>query len=531
MLMSSKQRRLIPLVAGSLLLAGGGLVLSDSGVGASDKVPLARDYNYPSGETPETFQGHVGRAECGPGSNPETGQLQGQVTIADRESGRSAQGYSCNMELVGRYGPKDGFEGAEWQLARYRDQAGRQCAYYSQRMLNYGVGGKREKANPLLTKPGTIVLDVSDSSRPRFARNIDTLGMKDPWETLKVNKARGLLAGVNVMDFEGASFMGIYDIKADCTNPKKLFDGPVTVLNHEGNWAHDGMTYYSGGLWPGIVSAIDTSDPTNPRLITTFFAKVGIHGMSTSLDGNRLFLSHINEDAPYTLSAGNNGTAKSIAKGNGIGIYDISDIQGRKPNPEVRLVSALQWDDGQLGQHTLNFRRDGTPYAIEVSEAGHGAARIIDISDEKNPVVVSKAKTEIMMPANLAVAHSEVFRYPHEHGGDFRFGYNYHYCNIDKADNPNLLACSAFEQGLRLFDIRDVSRPKEIAYFNNGGDGTRQPGGWGAVYSAYAAAMPQFDPVNQHIWYTDMDHGFFVVKPTNGTWITDINEETVSHGV
>ena len=118
-----------------------------------------------------------------------------------------------------------------------------------------------------------------------------------------------------------------------------------------------------------------------------------------------------------------------------------------------------------------------------------------------------------------------------ETGGDFRFGYNFHYCNIDKAKDPNLLACSAFEQGLRLFDIRDVYKPKEIAYFNNGGDGTRQPGGWGAVYSAYAAAMPQFDPVNHEIWYTDHDQGFYVVKPTNGTWITDITEETVSHGV
>ena len=531
---SSKRRnRPAPWVpgGGALVFLVVGLALVQSDAGASDDVPLARSYDFPTGENAQTFQGPVGRADCGPGSDPETGALQGQVTVADRESGRSAEGYSCNMELVGRYGPDEGFEGAEWQLARYKDQAGRQCAYYSQRMLNYGVGGKREKANPLLTKPGTIVLDVSDPSRPRFARTIDTLGMKDPWETLKVNKARGLLAGVNVMDFQGASFMGIYDIKADCANPKKLFDGPITVLNHEGNWAHDGMTYYSAGIQPGIVSAIDTSDPTNPRLITTFFAKFGIHGMSTSLDGNRLFLSHINEDAAYTLSNGNNGTVRSITKGNGIGIYDISDIQGRKANPQARLVSALQWDDGQLGQHTLNFFRDGKPYAIEVSEAGHGAARIIDISDEKNPVVVSKTKTEIMMPANLAVAHSEIFRGTAERGGDFQFGYNFHYCNIDKAQDPTLLACSAFEQGLRLFDIRDVSRPKEIAYFNNGGDGTRQPGGWGAVYSAYAAAMPQFDPVKQHIWYTDMDRGFYVVKPTNETWITDSTEETVSHGV
>jgi hypothetical protein len=306
----------------------------------------------------------------------------------------------------------------------------------------------------------------------------------------------------------------------------------VTVLNHEGNWAHDGMTYYSGGLQPGIVSAIDTSDPTNPHLITTFFAKFGIHGMSTSLDGNRLFLSHINEDWPVTLyGGGNDNTIQSTFKGNGFGIYDLSQIQSRKPNPEVRLVSALQWTDGLLGQHTLNFTRNGKPYAIEISGAGHGAARIIDISDEKAPKVVSKLKTEIMMPINLELAHSEIHRLGKETGGDFRFGYNFHYCNIDMAKDPNLLACSAFEQGLRLFDIRDVSKPKEIGYFNNGGDGTRQPGGWGAVYSAYAAAMPQFDPVNKYIWYTDHDQGFYVVKPTNDTWITDVTEETVSHGV
>jgi hypothetical protein len=540
MQLSSKQRsKLVPLLVGSLVLGATGLAVglqrSADATGADD-VPLARDYNYPTGENARTFQGPVPGAECGPGSSPETGKLQGEVTIPDRESGRSAQPYSCNMELVGHYGAKDGFEGAEWQLARYKDQTGRQCAYYSQRTVNYGVDGKQNKVNPLLTKPGTIVLDVSDPAHPKFAENIDTMGMKDPWETLKVNQARGLLAAVNVMDGEGASFMGIYDIKADCAHPKKLFDGSVTVLNHEGNWAHDGMTYYSGGLTPGIVSAIDTSDPTNPHLITTFFAKLGIHGMSTSLDGNRLFLSHINEDWPYTIyggsgGSGNDGTVKSVAKGTGVGIYDISEIQSRKPDPQVRLVSALQWDDGQIGQHTLNFHRDGKPYAIEVSEAGMGAARIIDISDETKPVIVSKVRTEIMMPANLSLAHSEIFRSGIERGGDLQFGYNFHYCNIDKEENPNLLLCSAFEQGLRLFDIRDVSRPKEIAYFNNGGDGTRQPGGWGAVYSAYAAAMPQFDPVNQEIWYTDHDQGFFVLKPTNGTWITDVTEETVSHGV
>src|SRR6202008_3945747 len=44
----------------------------------------------------------VAPAQCGPGSQPETG-LQGQVPLADRQSGRSQQGYSCNLALVGQY--------------------------------------------------------------------------------------------------------------------------------------------------------------------------------------------------------------------------------------------------------------------------------------------------------------------------------------------------------------------------------------------------------------------------------------------
>jgi hypothetical protein len=245
-------------------MAGAGPILTEPGK------------HFPDRETPQTTQAPVPRAACGPGSSPETGSVQGEVTVADRESGRSSQGYWCNMEVVGHYGPDDpqGFEGAEWQLARYRDSRGVDCAFYSQRMAGVGMQG----ASFQQQRRGTIVVDVSDPTDPKFAKNIFTPGMMDPWETLKVNKQRGLLAAVNVMDGEGIAFMGIYDIKRDCTNPTMLFDGPVTVLNHEGNFASDGRTYYSGGVEPGIISAVDVSDPTNPKLLTTFFAKLGIHG-------------------------------------------------------------------------------------------------------------------------------------------------------------------------------------------------------------------------------------------------------------
>jgi hypothetical protein len=40
------------------------------------------------------------KAECGPTDLVETA-LQGQTSVADRQSGRSELGYNCNLELSG----------------------------------------------------------------------------------------------------------------------------------------------------------------------------------------------------------------------------------------------------------------------------------------------------------------------------------------------------------------------------------------------------------------------------------------------
>ncbi|HZI36752.1 MAG TPA: hypothetical protein VFF24_00495, partial [Acidimicrobiia bacterium] len=45
--------------------------------------PLVKpDDRFPNGETPETFQGPVGEAKCGLGSNPETSDIQGSVPVS-----------------------------------------------------------------------------------------------------------------------------------------------------------------------------------------------------------------------------------------------------------------------------------------------------------------------------------------------------------------------------------------------------------------------------------------------------------------
>src|SRR4051794_30063993 len=59
-------------------------------------------------------------AQCGPNDRPETG-LQGQVPIPDRATGRSVEGYTCNLTEVG-FLPSSSFANFD----TYEN-----CAYYS----------------------------------------------------------------------------------------------------------------------------------------------------------------------------------------------------------------------------------------------------------------------------------------------------------------------------------------------------------------------------------------------------------------
>ena len=444
----------------------------------------------------EVFEGPIPAAWCGTGS-PETG-LQGQVPLADRESGRSTQGYTCNLDLVGHYGVGDGFEGAEWQMAWYDH-----CAYYDTRLS--GTQSRR----------GTIVLDVSNPARPRYATNLTSPAMLDPWESLKVNQARGLLAGVFVADVQGGAFFDVYDVKTDCTRPKLLASVPINGLGHEGSWAPDGHTYYATGV-SSMITAIDVTDPTAPRPITTFFPPTAIHGLGVSEDGNRLYLAHINPDFAATFLDGSpNRTAA-----NGLGIWDVSAIQSRAALPQAHLLGTTLWSDGMVGQHAIPITSGGHPYTVFVDELSRGGVRIIDIADEHHPRVIAKLKTEIQMPDKLAVANADTRRPPYEHHGRVpgSFGYDAHYCNTDRVSDPTIVACSEFQSGLRVFDIRDVHHPREIAYYNPGGDDHAAPGSFGGTYSGYTSAQPRIISQRGEIWFTDQDRGFYVVRFSNGVW-------------
>src|SRR5258705_5767768 len=306
----------------------------------------------------------VPKAVCGSGDHPETG-LQGQVSAAVRAAG--FKGFNCNLELVAQ---SQG-DGANWQTAEYRDGHNRVCAYHGSASPSRSLPGR----NPATL--GVPVIDVTEPSSPVRMGYLQTTSMLDPWESLKVNERRQLLAADNGQNGGGGPQVDIYDVSDDCRFPQLLAtvavgkaDGstgvPGVVTGHEGSWAPDGLTYYGGDLRNSVGQyyAVYPTDPTSPKLITRWtpgFANV--HGLSISDDGNRGYF--VSLGAP----AGNPPVIRTDANANnGLMIYDLSEIQARKPNPQVRLISKLFWPDGSGAQHTIPVKIEGKPYIVFVDE-------------------------------------------------------------------------------------------------------------------------------------------------------------------
>ncbi|MCD5421323.1 hypothetical protein LRS71_17465 [Rhodococcus pyridinivorans] len=364
------------------------------------------------------------RADCGPGSRPEPG-LQGDVPAADRDNGRSNQGYDCNITRIG------GFAGAGAGIvsASYDH-----CAYL----------GSFFPASLFGPATGVQVLDASDPAKP-----VPTTTLTEPamlagtWESLKVHPGRKLLVGTGVPLNFGGGLMSVYDI-SDCAHPRLLNPGPGTGLQmplpitaHEGGFSPDGRTYWSSGT-EGVLSAVDLSDPTTPRVIWQGWMGLSGHGFGISSDGNRLYLSN------------NFG---------GLTVLDTGAVQRRDPNPQVVQLSEIAWTDGWATQHSIPVTYDGHPYLFTVDEAGSGGVKFIDVADDAHPRIVNSIKLEINLPEHIDSQVASGM-------GGSAFAYESHYCAADRPANPTALACGWISSGIRVFDVRDPFDVQEIGYHN-----------------------------------------------------------------
>ena len=519
-----------------VLLSVSGAAIGFAADAGSDAIPLT-----------------VPRAVCGSEDNPETG-LQGQVPAALRASG--FEGFNCNLKLIAQ----SRNDGGNWQSAAFTerrqlfteddggggggDRPHHNCGYY---------GSQSPSLSPATRNPatyGTRVIDITDAKAPKLTGYLQTSSMLDPWESLKVNERRQLLMADQATNGGGGPGSGpgvdIYDLSQDCRAPQLVAsaavgtgtDGgplaPVSPFGHEGAFSPDGLTYYIGDLPHAMYHAVDVTDPTKPRYITTFdMATIGLgtHGLSVSNDGNRVYAASLG----FPTLAGL--TDPSVAPINGFVILDSSEVQERRPNPQMKLISEFLYKDGSVAQVTIPVNIRGKPYIIQVDEGGSGGityaawagacaagfppfpmARIVDISNEKKPTLVSRLVMQINSPEHCASVLPDLV-------GLSIFTYGTHYCSVDNRNNATTLACGMFNSGIRVFDIRNPERPKEIAYFYPAGVTTVSGGSNHDLGNNFVPGGPDWCSAEVHLdaergtlWTTCQDNGLLMLKFERGVW-------------
>ncbi|GED99160.1 LVIVD repeat-containing protein [Gordonia crocea] len=468
----------------------------------------------------------VSLADCGPGSLPETG-LQGDVPAADRDSGRSTKGYRCNIKLLGGYTG----HGGGITSTSHDD-----CAYMGSLFPGSMVG----------PDTGVAVVDAANPTHLRRSATLRAPALQaGTWESLKVNEKRKLLVGTAVPLLFGAGLLAVYDV-SDCRRPRLLngngpgsLNSPLPITAHEGGFSPDGRTYWTSSVGPGLLSAVDLTHPSRPRVIAQALTGLESHGIGVSPDGKTLYLSH------------NFG---------GLSIYDISDVQRRRPNPQIRKLAKIDWTNGWATQHSVPVSYGRKQYLFTVLEGGSGGVKVINVTNRHRPREVNNLKLQVNLPRNQdrGLASSV--------GGGV-FAYESHYCAADRQVDPTALACGWTSSGIRVFDVRDPLRVKEIAYYNPPARTNRHAELWNSphalasvlgvpILSAPAIlqslAQGQFDPRQalssrsgrvigdlstdwcfsppewrgNRLYVTCSDNGFQVLELTNGVYSAPPNQRS-----
>ena len=424
-------------------------------------------------------------AKCGPGAMPE--KTQGRVPAADYSNGRAAKGYFCNAKEVGHIGDTGGFK-----TFRYVDAHQHVCAFYDGTLLF--PTSLAHNANT----GGTHVLDMSNPAHPVETDTLRTPAMDSPHESLALNAKRGILAAGMGSPATAPGQVDVYDISQDCLHPTLESTLPVGFLGHESGFSPDGRTLWiSTTAQPGV-TAIDVSNEKLPTILwhNTDYT---FHGMNINATGTRL----------YGADLGNPGLT----------ILNVSQIQNRVPDPQVTLVSHITWPNVSIPQNTIPVTIKGHKYLVEFDEYSRalgqytpsspvGAARMINIDNEKHPRVVSQMRLTVNNTAARAgdQKNDPGAQYPVQ-------GYAAHYCAVPRLDNPKIVACSFILSGLRVFNISDPLHPREVAYFNKPAPNTLP-----LKSGSFAMSAPSFDIAKHEVWYADGDSGFYAVKLTNGAW-------------
>ncbi len=433
-------------------------------------------------------------------------RLQGQVPLADQESGRSLQPYMGNMRLVGQQDVEN--RGENGNLGWIGD-----CAYVAAYF-----GGKHRLA-------GMAVVDASNPSNPELVKIFTgTPGTRE--SQVEAHEGRGM---VIVMPFShpatpygdppGPSQLQIYDASKDCRDPIRVGtydfnDGevPGNIVTHEHRISADGKTIYATALSSDVrepvdaLMAIDVTDLANPTLIATWdlshesgMPNSGMHDLDLNADGTRAYTNTYWE--------------VDNVRHQGLTILDVSEVQERRSAPEIRRISSFNWGPPEnfgITHSAQLVKIKGRDYVIAMDEtmgadarAPWGWARIIDVTEEEYPLQISTIRMQAAEEEHAEQTDQD------------KAIYGSHYIGVDDPFNTSLVFFSWYASGLRAWDVRDPYEPVEIGYFIPGAtiDTKLAVGpGYPNANVDYVYSFVRYRPESGHIWFNSVFGGFHIVE-------------------
>ncbi len=491
----------------------------------------------PAARAQTPFLGPMAKPTCHAGDRVAPG-LDGQLTTAARASGATKRPYNCNLEIVGHYQG----QGAGHQLMWYGH-----CAYVTTEGFESG-----QKGIPPLLHPGIQVLDVANQHDPRYVTNLDDPAALYDWEDGSVNPARALLGTAESWQGAGPQpAVAFYSLK-DCAHPQLLSSVQIPdpkLQAHAGNFAPDGRTYWITTWTTRRLIAIGVTNPRHPReLIDWPFPDGQPGGASAHQICHRISVNQFTVDGhpPGTLVfcgvVGHQIRAGKFSSGNGLVIYDVSQVQQRRPHPVIKVLGTLYWKNGDIGIEPDLAFIGGKPYLGVGDECGSGGCRypqgaiaachahlppfglerLIDISNLAKPKLAALLMLQADDPSNCALTEHDITA---TMGG---YGYSVHDCTFDNPRDAKLLACSSHQAGVRVFDISNPYKPREIAYFIgpappspteidpgsllNADQGVKPPinFAWSKAHSRFVWRHGQL-----YLWVTSSHGGFYTLKFQN----------------
>ena len=287
------------------------------------------------------------------------------------------------------------------------------------------------------------------------------------------------------VSYDGLRGISTYDIN-DPSDPKLLneFSTGETGSGTHHNYYDGGRYAYLDAGWSSQfrmenpqrphgngLMIVDMSDPQNVREVARYHVPGQLYGEEQEYykywfagDRSSWTASHGAPSVPVRVEEGGRYGYGGFGHF-GLITFDFSDIANPTP------VSQFLWDFETMGgipYHTVlpivdengdfNNVLIGLPEAIEPDcREPFKPVQIIDVSDKANPEVLG------LLPRPRPPAAAPYNDFCLSRG---RFGtHNTHSFLQPGRSNPNLIATTNFNAGVRLYDISNPARPEEVAWY------------------------------------------------------------------